>query len=128
MNTMNILMNFLITVWNKDFFTWPAITMEKQKSLLTKTRDLCLGGGHFNLCMLSGLCLFCSSNQMKLPFPDDFGELLFLYAFLILPKSVSSSHQWTNTYHVEVLHSPNQISSKWILNPGQDWHEMQICN
>ena len=50
-------------------------------------------GGHCNLCTLSGLCLFCNSNHVKLHFPDDFDELLFLYAFSFLPKSVSSSHQ-----------------------------------
>ena len=69
-----------------------------QKSLLIKTRDpkISFGfGGHCNL-----RALFCSSNGMKLPFPDVFDELLFLYTSSFLSKSVSSSHHRTNTHNV----------------------------
>lgn len=81
-------------------------------------------GGHYNLRTFSGIC---NSNRMTLPFPDAFDELLFLYAYLFLPKSVSSTHHRTNTNYVGILNSPN-ISSKWILNPRKDWGEMQICD
>ena len=40
--------------------------------------------GHCNLCKLSGLCLFCTSNCMKLPFPGVFHE--FSICFLIFTK------------------------------------------
>ena len=97
--------------------------MEKQKSLLIKTSDPKISYGfrvHCNLCTLSGFCLFCNSNCMKSPFLDVFDELLFLYASLFSPKCVSLSHYRTNTHRVGVLNSPNQISSNWILNRGQD--------
>ena len=38
----------------------------------------------------------------------------------------TSSHHRTNTHHVRVLNSPNQINSKWISNPGQGWREMTL--
>ena len=50
--------NAPFSAWNESFFTWPAIFMEKQKSLLIKTRDSKISygcGGHCNLCMLSSL-------------------------------------------------------------------------
>ena len=53
--------------------------------------------------------------------------LIFLCAFSFSPKSVSSHHR-TNTDHVGVLNSLNQISSKWMLNSGQNWCEMEICD
>ena len=69
---------------------------------------------------------------MKLPFPDVFDELLFLYAFSFSLKSVSSSHHRTNTHNVGVLNSPNQISSKWILitsRLGLTWNaDMWLIN
>ena len=65
---------------------------------------------------------------MKSPFPDVFDELLFLYASLFSGKSVSSSHYRTNTHHVAVLNSPSQISSKWILNRGQDIKYRYLIN
>lgn len=95
-----------------------------------KLRDLKINygfGGHCNLCTLSGFCLFCNCNSMKLPFPDVFDELLFLYASPFSPKSFSSYEQ-TSTHHVGVLNLPNQVSSKWIPNSGQNWREMQICD
>ena len=109
-------------------FTWPAFFLEKQKSLLIKTRDPKISNvfwGHCDLYMLSGLYLFCNSNFMKSLFPDTFDKLLFLYAPSFSPKSVSSSHHQTNTHHVRVLNLPNQVSSKWILNPGQAWREIE---
>ena len=75
---------------------------------------------HCNLCTLSGLCLFCNSNRLKLRFPDIFDELLFLHVSSLSPKSISLSHHRTNTHHVGALNLPNQISLKSILNPGQD--------
>ena len=115
-------------------------SLEMQKSLFIKTTALGLVsgnaeeplnqnnsfgfGGYCNICALSELCLFCNSNRMKFPFPDVFpdvfDELLFLYASSFSPESVSSSHHRTNTHNVGVLNSPNQISSKRILNAGQD--------
>ena len=65
----------------KRLFTWPAIPLEKQKSLLIKARDPNISyrfGGQCNLCTLSGFCLFCNSNRMKSPFLDVFDELLFI--------------------------------------------------
>ena len=88
--------------------TWLAFPLEKQKSLWIKTRDLKISygfGGHCNLCTLSWLCLFCNLNCMKSLFPDVFDEPLFLYASSFSPKSVSSSHYWTNTHCVGVLDS-----------------------
>ena len=70
-----------------------------------------------------------SKNQLwVLSFSDVFNELLFLYVSSFSPKSVSSSHHWTNTDNAGVLNSPNQISSKPVSNPGQDWRKMQICD
>ena len=103
-------------------FTWPAIFLEKQKSLLIKTRDPKISygcGDHHNLCMLTGFYLFFHLNHMTFPLADVFDELILLYVFSFSPKSVSSHHQ-TNTHQAGILHSPNQISSKQILNPGQD--------
>ena len=65
---------------------------------------------------------------MKSPFPDVFDELLFLYASLFSGKSVSPSHYRTNTHHVAVLNLPSQISSKWILNRGQDVKYRYLIN
>ena len=104
-------------------FTCWAIFPEKQKSLLVKKSDPKISygcGGHNNLCTLSGLCLFYNSNHMKLPLPDVFDKLIFLYAFSFSQKSVSSSHHRRNTPQVGVLNSLNQISSKWMLNPEQN--------
>ena len=55
--------------------------MEKQKSLLDPKISYRFWG-HCNLRALNGLCLFCNSNCMKLPFPDVFDETVFLYASL----------------------------------------------
>ena len=85
---------FQPSVWNKDF-SIAAIPLEKQKSLLIKTRDPKISygfGGHCYLCTLSGLCLFCNSNSMKPSFLGVFDELLLLYASSFSPTSVSSSH------------------------------------
>lgn len=71
---------------------------------------------HCNLSTLSGLFLNCNLNRTKSLFPDILDELLFLCA----SSSVSSSHHPTNTPHVRVLNSSNQISLKSILNPGHD--------
>ena len=57
-------------------------------------------GGHYNLCTLSGLCLFCNSNRMKSPFPDAFDEFLFVYASIISPKSL-------------IISSPNKYQPCW---------------
>ena len=57
---------------------------------------------------------------IKSPFRDIFDAFLFLYVSSFSLKSVSSSHYRTNTQHVRVLNSPNQISSKWILSREQD--------
>ena len=56
-------------IWG--LFIWQTIPLEKQKSLLIDTRDPKISygfGGHCNLSTLTGLCLFCNSNQMKLVF------------------------------------------------------------
>ena len=93
-------------------FTWPTFPLEKQKSLFIKNRDTKISygfGGHCNLCTLSWLCLFCTSNRMKSPIPDVFDELLFLYASSFSPKSVSSSHYRTNTHRVGVLDSLRHV-------------------
>ena len=107
-------------------FTWPAISLEKQKNLSIKARGPKISygfGGHCNFCMLSGLCLFCNSYRMEPSFTDVFDELSFS-----TKSCVPSSYHQTNSHHVGVLNLPNQISSKWILNLGQDWREMQICD
>ena len=110
-----------------NFYTGPAISLEKQNSLFIKTDSkISYGfGGNCNLSKLSGLCLFCTLNCMKTPFSDAFLELLFLYASSILPKFVLYCHH-TNTHQLGVLNSPNQISSKWILNSKQDCCELEI--
>ena len=99
--------NAPFSAWNESFFTWPAIFMEKQKSLLIKTRDSKISYG-----CGSQQALFFNLNHTKLSLPDVFDELIFLNAFSFLPKSVSSSHHRTNTHLVGVLKSPNQINSK----------------
>ena len=101
--------------------------LEKQKSFLIKTRDpkVSFGfGGHCNLCTHSWLCLFCNSNCMKLPFPDVFDELLFLYASLFSPKFVSSSHYRTNTHLVAVLKT--LFPSQYFVAPCHKNHDDSI--
>ena len=103
--------------------TFHLVSYFSGKAVLIETRDpkISFGcGGHCNLCMLIGLCLFCNLNHMKSTLPDVFDELIFLYAFSFSPKSVSSSHHGISTHHVGVLNSQNQIISKWLSNPGQD--------
>ena len=102
---------------------------KKQKSLLIKIKDSEIRywfGGHCKLSKPSKLHLFFTLSRMKLSFPDVSDELLFLYAFLFLPKSVLSHHH-TNTQHLGVLSSPNQISSKWILNTKQYCCELKTA-
>ena len=100
--------------------TFHLVSYFSGKAVSIETRDpkISFGcGGHCNLCMLIGLCLFCNLNHMKSTLPDVFDELIFLS---FSPKSVSSSHHGISTHHVGVLNSQNQIISKWLFNPGQD--------
>ena len=78
--------------------------------------QLWVWGSLCKLCTLSGLCLFYHSYHMRLSFPDLFDEFFF-YASSFSPKSVPSSHHWTNTHHVGVLNSLNHISWMYTLNP-----------
>ena len=129
------------------YFSWKAheplnLNKEIQKSAMglgvTVTYACSVGSIYFAIltvwitfswCLYTQWALFILQFEpYELPFPDVFNKLIFLYASSFSPKSVSSSHHQTNTHHVGVLNLPNQISLKWILNPGQDWHEMQICN
>ena len=52
---------------------------------------------------------------------------LMNFFFYMLP----CFHQNLFHYHIKQIHMldlPNQIRSKWILNPGQDWHEIWILD
>ena len=119
-------------VWNKGFSLGWLFLLKKHESLNQnkRSKNQLWVWCHCNLCTLSGLCLFCNLNNLKSPFPGIFDEFLFVCpsSLPLSSKSVSSSHHQTNTHHVGVLNSPNQISLKSILNPGQDWCEMQICD
>ena len=87
--------------------------------------------GHCNLHTLSGLCLFCNSNCMKLLFPDTFDELLSLYALLFSPKiclvilsSTKYSPCWSfkltesNKFKVDIKSSTGLVSNAdmWLTN------------
>ena len=101
--------NMLLQCLKKGLFTRSAISLETQKSLLIKIRDPKINFGY---------CTFLMS-------------LMNIFSYMcprFLPKSVSSSHHRTNTDNVGVSSSPNQISWKWVPNPGQEWREMQICH
>ena len=73
------------------------------KSLLIKTRDPKISygfGGYCNLCTFSWFCSFFNSNRMKLPFPDVFVELLFIYASSFSPTPVSGPYPERISYRL----------------------------
>ena len=91
------------------YFSWKAHEPLNQNKEIQKS-DMGLWVTVTYACSVD--CLSCNLNHMKLPFPDVFDKLLSLYTSSFPPKSVSSSHNQTNTHHVRVLNLLNQISLK----------------
>ena len=113
-------------------FCLAGIFPEKQKSFLIKTRDPKISyvfGVTITYACLVGFFYFVIRIVWSRSFMMS---LMNLFSYMLF-------HFHQNLYHhlhagvlksimLEFLNTLNQISLKWILNPGQDWCEMQMIN